>query len=156
MSAETDRATTPARGVVQYSKHLREHTGSRREEGIACKVLQGVLAPERVRLLGRCAFGRAARQREGEPSPHTDRRMPHTYTLHASICTCVQGSPQAPPFPRPTVTRFMSVCHQIYFHGCRSAILQALCTEITAAFAVATEDSVAGWPSFSGADVGIA
>ena len=45
MSAETDRAATPARGVVQRSKHLREHPGSRCEEDIACKVLQGMYAP---------------------------------------------------------------------------------------------------------------
>ena len=55
--------------------------------------------------------------------------MPRTYTLHAfapapcaCICvTCVQGSPQAPPFPRPPATHFMSVCHQIHFPICRLA-----------------------------------
>ena len=46
--------------------------------------------------------------------------MPRTYTLHAfapapCVCTCVQGSPQVPPFPRPPATHSMSVCHQIHF-----------------------------------------
>ena len=87
--------------------------------------------------------------------------MPRTYTLHAfahvpCACTCVQGSPQAPPFSRPPATHFMSVCHQIHFlPNCRLALLQALSTEITLAFVVTARDTVAGWPSFSGADVGI-
>ena len=50
----------------------------------------------------------------------------------------------------------MSACHQIHLPSCRSPLLQAFSTEITAAFVVAAGDTVAGWPSFSGADVGIA
>ena len=105
---ETDRATTPARGVVQYSKHPSEHTGSRRKGGTTFEVLQAAHVPEqRVRLLGLCVPGCAAIGREGEPSPRTDRRMPHTYTLHGFArlpCICVQGSSQEPPFPRqPTL-----------------------------------------------------
>ena len=50
----------------------------------------------------------------------------------------------------------MSACHQIHLPSCRSALLQVFSTEITANVVVAARDAVVGWPSFSGADVGIA
>ena len=87
--------------------------------------------------------------------------MRRTYTLHVFVpapcaCTCMQGSLQAPPFSRPHATHFVSVCHQIHFPTCRLTLLQALSTEITSAFVITAGETVAGWPSFSGADVGIA
>ena len=90
-------------------------------------------------------------------SPLTSR----TYTLHAfalapCACTYVKGSPQTPPFSRPPATHFISVCHQIHFPSCRLALLQAHSTEITSAFVVTAGDTVARWPSFSGASAGIA
>ena len=156
MAAETDGAATPAQGVVQRSKHPREHTGSPCGEGIACKVLQGMYAPACVRLRDRCASGCAARERQGEPS-----HAPHVHPiLHLHLCRvraqlCARIATPAPPFSRPPATYFMIACHQIHLPSCRSALLQAFSTEITAAF-VAAGDTVAGWPSFSGADVGIA
>ena len=155
VSAETGGAATPARGVVQRSKHPREHTGSRCGEGIACEVLQGMYAPACVWLRGRCAFGCATRRRQGEPSHATHVHPICICTCAVCVRTCVQESPQAPLFSRPPATHFMSACHQIHLPSCRSALLQAFSTEITAAF-VAAGDTVAGWPSFSGADVGIA
>ena len=154
--AETDGAATPARGVVQRSKYPREHPGSRFGEGIACKVLQGMYAPACARLRGRFASGCAARGRQGEPFHAT-----HVHPV--CICTCAvcvhlraRIATQASPFSRPPATHFMSACHQIHLPSCRSVLLQAFSTEIAAAFVVAAGDTVAGWPSFSGADVGIA
>ena len=81
MSGETERAATPARGVAQRSKYLREHTGSRREEGVAFKVVQGVHASACVRLQDQFASGCAAREREGESCHAT-----HVHPI--CICTC--------------------------------------------------------------------
>ena len=153
MSAETDIQLCSRR--CSTFKHPREHTGYRRKEGIACKVLQGVHAPACVRLQGRCTSDCASR------AVKVSLFMPRTHTLIAfvpapCVCTCVQGSPQAPPFSRPPAIHFMGVCHQIQFPSCKLALLQALSTEITLSFAVTAGDTVAGWPSFSRADVGIA
>ena len=148
MSVDTDRAATPARGVVQRSKHPpREHTGSRCGEGIASKVLQGMYAPACVRLRVRCTSGCAARGRQGEPSHAT-----HVHPIHICTCAvCMRTCVQEPPhrhlhLPRPPATHFMSACHQIHVPSCRSALLQAFSTEFTATF-VAAGDTVAGWPS---------
>ena len=63
--------------------------------------------------------------------------MPRMHTLHVfaffapCACTCVQGSPQAPPFPRPPATHFMSVCHKCTFQvvgqpSCKRFVLNSL------------------------------
>ena len=156
MSAETDGAATPARGVVQRSKHPREHTGSRCGEGIACKVLQGMYAPACVRLRVRCASGCAAKGRQGEPSHATHAHPMCICTCAVCVRTCVQESPHRHlHFHGHPQSICLSACHQIHLPSCRSALLQAFSTEIAAAF-VAVGDTVARWPSFSGADVDIA
>ena len=87
-------------------------------------------------------------------SPLTPRYMYlHLRRVRAHLCARI--TTPAPPFSRPPATHFMSACHQIHLPSCRSALLQASSTEIATAF-VAAGDTVAGWPSFSGADVGIA
>ena len=86
---------------------------------------------------------------------------PRTYILYVlhlrrvRAHLCARIATPAPPFSRPSATHFMSACHQIHLPSCRSALLQAFSTEIIAAF-VAAGDTVAGSPSFSGTDVGIA
>ena len=90
---------------------------------------------------------------------------PRTYTLYAfapapyacaPVCKNRHTGASVFTATRNTFYDHLSPnCHQIYLPSCRSAPLQAFSTEITAAF-VAAEDTVAGWPSFSGADVGIA
>ena len=79
----------------------------------------------------------------------------HLHLRRVRAHLCARIATQAPAFSRPPAIHFVSACHQIHLPSCRSALLQAFSTEITAAF-VAAEDTVAGWPSFSGADVGIA
>ena len=86
-------------------------------------------------------------------SPLTPNMYFHLRRVRAHLCARI--ATQAPPFSRPPATYFMIACHQIHLPSCRLALLQAFSTEITAAF-VAAGDTVAGWPSFSGADVGIA
>ena len=112
---ETDGTATPARDVVQRSKHPREHTGSRCGEGIACKVLQGMYAPACVRLRGRCASGCAARGRRGEPSHATHVHPICICTCAVCVRTCVQQSPH----------------RHLHFHGHPQHILLALVTKYT-------------------------
>ena len=87
------------------------------------------------------------------PRTYTPYMYLHLRRVPAHLCARI--ATPAPPFLRPPATHFMSACHQIHLPSCRSALLQAFSTEITAAF-VAAGDTAAGWPSFSGADVGIA
>ena len=87
MSAKTPRAAAPARGIVQCSKNPKGRMGSKRE-GVADEVLQGMHAPERVRLPGRCASGCSGRGPEGGPSYRIYRSMPHTYILYSLIPMC--------------------------------------------------------------------
>ena len=146
MSAETDGAATPARDVVQRSKHPRERESTRDPGAKKASLVKFCKVCTHQRVFG-CEVG-------GLPAaPPEDMKvsslMPRTHTLHAfapapCACTCVQGSLQAPPFSRPPATHFMSVCHQIHFPSCRSGLLQAFFTEITVAFAFAAGDTVAG------------
>ena len=138
------------------SKHPREHTGFRRKEGIACKVLQGVHAPAYVRLRGRCASGCAAREREDEPSHATHVHPTCICTCAVCVHLCARIATGTSIFTATRNTFHERLCHQIYFPSCRLALLQALSTKITSTFVVTAGDTVDGWPSFSGADVGIA
>ena len=97
----------------------------------------------------------AAPPEDVKVSPLTPRTYMHLHLRRVRAHLCARIATQAPPLSRPPATHFMSACHQIHVPSCRSAPLQAFSTEITAAF-VAAGDTVAGWPSFSGADVGIA
>ena len=83
---------------------------------------EGMYAPACVRLRCRCAFGCAARRRQGKPS-----HAAHVHSICICICAvcvhlCAKIATQAPPFSRPPATHFMSACHQMYLPSVKSAL----------------------------------